>query len=166
MTHGPDRQPGVRWRATPEQRSRKSCGIQFSQWLFHVCGAVIGSFRCIFNTEVRQWCEMRSSLVPRPSSLKTFGQAQFMVSSPHGCRAFGGVLLLRKGDPCVYQAGGNFCGRTLYVACPAGIVVSLLLLCCTSLTLLPTNNTRHPSTLFVHSLHTSQHAHHNIHDHR
>ena len=158
MTHGPDRQPGVR------QRSRKSCGIQFSQWLFHACGAVIGSSRCILSTEVRQWCEMRSSPFPRPNSLKTFGQAQFMVSSPHGCRAFGGVLLLGIGDPGVYHAGGSFRGRTLYVACPAGIVVSLLLLRCTSLTLLPTNSTRHPFTPFVPSLH---HTHTiNIYGHR
>jgi hypothetical protein len=38
------------------------------------------------------------------------------------------------------------------VACPAGIVVSLLLLCCT-IPYLSTNSTRHPFTPFVHSLH-------------
>lgn len=75
-----------------------------------------------------------------------------MVSSPHGCRTFGGVLLLGIGDPCVSQADWSFRGRALYVACPAGIVVNLLLRC-TSLTLLPTNTTRHPFTPFVHSLH-------------
>jgi hypothetical protein len=54
----------------------------------------------------------------------------------------------------------SFRGRALYVACPAEIGVSLLLLCRTSLTLLPTNTTRRPFMPFVHSLHYTHNTTH------
>lgn len=50
--------------------------------------------------------------------MKTFGKAPFMVSSGHGCRTFGGVLLLGIGDPrawCVPEVGVSF--RVCYFIC-------------------------------------------------